>query len=133
MSAFAAPDVRCTHIVRMRTVFDKHARRNSCTARPDQLPDGITERHEADLDPLPGRLRAGKAAGWAATSVPFARWDQRAGTRTSSTTWMTPLVAAMFAATIVGVVSPPVVLIAPLALTWNDWPRSVSIVLLWPA
>src|SRR6476659_870294 len=46
---------------------------------------------------------------------------------------MTPFVAATLAATIVGVVSPPVVLIAPSALTLNDWPRSVSMILLWPA
>src|ERR1044072_3548716 len=46
---------------------------------------------------------------------------------------MTPLVAAMFAATIRGVVSPLVVVIAPLDRTLNDCPRRVSIVLLCPA
>src|SRR4029078_11280957 len=61
------------------------------------------------------------------------RVGQRDGTRTSYTTRIPPFVAEIFAATIVGVVRPPVVLIAPLELTLNDWPRSVSIVLLWPA
>ncbi len=39
----------------------------------------------------------------------------------------------MSAATMCGVVMPPIVVIAPPASTLNDWPRSVSIVFIWPA
>src|SRR6476619_3087606 len=52
---------------------------------------------------------------------------------TASTTWMTPFVAAMLAATMLGVVVPLVVVMFPVASTRNDWPSSVLIVLLWPA
>ena len=46
---------------------------------------------------------------------------------------MTPFVAGMLAATMCGVVIPPVVVIARLELTLNDCPRRVSIVFAWPA
>src|SRR6187397_905316 len=46
---------------------------------------------------------------------------------------MTPFEAAMFGATMRGVVTPLVVVIAPLELTLNDWPRRVSMVFVWPA